>query len=199
MQRDLVRKGYNKMVWKYLAERDKLKSGKYVQKILKLLPKNSTILDVGCGAGIPVDDLLIKAGHTVLGIDNSEMMVEAARRNCPGGEYELRDIMELGEGEYQVTAIVSFYALFHIPRERLERVLRTLVGYVQSGGYLLITLGDKDFEGEHEMYGERMWSSQWGTERNREIVKKLDLEIILDEVDHSGGEAHQIMILKKHR
>jgi 16S rRNA G527 N7-methylase RsmG len=57
---------YDPIVKEYLATRDRLKSGKYVQQLLKYLPKKSTILDLGCGAGVPVDDILIKAGNFVL-------------------------------------------------------------------------------------------------------------------------------------
>jgi|GEM_PF-1371361 len=197
MRSDIVRGGYNKMAREYMAERDKLKSGKYVQKLLKLLPKKSTILDVGCGAGVGVDEILLKAGHEVIGIDNSEVMIRLARKYCPGGEYYIKNILELREREYSVNAVVSFYALFHVARERLADVIRLLMSYVEKSGYLLITLGDKEFEGEHELYGEKMWSSQWSASHNRAMIVRLGLEILIDEIDRSGGESHQVLLLRK--
>lgn len=193
----IVGNGYNQITKQYLAERDKLKSGKYVQKLLKLLPKKSTILDVGCGAGIPVDDVLLKAGHFVLGIDISSKMIELARKNCPGGSYLIKDMLELRNEEMQLEAIVAMYSIFHIDRDKHEQLLKTLVSLVKRGGYLLITMGDVDFEGEHELYGVKMWSSQWGTAKNREIIHKLNSEVLIDDLEKSGGESHQVFLLRK--
>ena len=80
MKMTLVKDSYNKIAGVYLANRDRLKSGKYVQQLLRYLPKKSTILDLGCGAGVPVDDIFLKSGHSVIGIDNSEEQIKLARK-----------------------------------------------------------------------------------------------------------------------
>ena len=49
--------------------------------VAQVAPKPSErILDLGCGAGVPVDDILIKAGHEVIGIDNAVKQIELARK-----------------------------------------------------------------------------------------------------------------------
>lgn len=197
MQRDLVRQGYDQMARSYMAEREQLKSGKYVQKLLKLLPRKASVLDVGCGAGIPIDDLIIKAGHEVVGIDISPKMVELAKRNCPEGSYLVGDMLDLKKGEYLVDAVVSFYAIFHIPRDKHEQMLKVLVSLVKPGGYLLLTMGERDFEGEHMLYGVKMWSSHWGVARNRKMLEKQGVEIVINEIDRSGRESHQVLLLRK--
>ena len=187
---------YDPIAKKYLAERGRLKSGKYVQKLLKLLPKHATILDVGCGAGVPVDDLLLKAGHAVIGLDSSGTQIALAQKYCPGGEYVVRDMRNLASGEYVADAVVSFYALFHAPRDEHARILSVWRSFLLKGGYLLATFGDREWEGEHELYGATVWSSQWGRPRNRELVEKVGFEVIMDEVDRSGGESHQVILAK---
>lgn len=188
---------YDLIASEYLANRERLKSGKYVQKLLKLLPKNATVLDLGCGAGVPVDDVLIKAGHSVIGIDNSIEQIKLARKNCPRGTYEVRDIMELKRDEYMVEAVVSFYTWFHLPRAKQQERLETIASYLKKRGTLLITMGDREFEGEHTLYGARVWSSQFGSQKNRQIVELAGVEIIFEEIDTSGGERHQVILAKK--
>ncbi|KKU44623.1 MAG: type 11 methyltransferase, partial [Microgenomates group bacterium GW2011_GWA2_46_7] len=124
MEMDLVRDGYDKMARRYLAGRGRLKTDKYVRRLIKYLPKNATILDLGCGAGIPVDNILIKAGHLIVGIDVSSQQIKLARKNCPQGEYFVRDIAELKPREYQVQAVISFYTLFHLPRIQHANLLQ---------------------------------------------------------------------------
>ncbi|MFZ2200011.1 MAG: class I SAM-dependent methyltransferase [Microgenomates group bacterium] len=197
MQTKLVRDGYDKIAAKYLAHRDKLKSAKYIQQLLKYLPKQSLVLDLGCGAGIPVDDILLKAGHSVIGLDISSEQIKLARKYCKGGEYSVRDISDLKAGEYQVQSVISFYTLFHIPKDRQLKMLKTIASFLSPKGMLLITMGDRAFEGEHTLYGAPMWSSQYGTKENRTLVEAAGFRILIDEVDTSGAERHQIIMGEK--
>lgn len=188
---------YDKIAGDYLANRANLKSGKYVQQLLKYLPKNSRVLDLGCGPAVPIDDVLLKAGHSVTGIDISSEQVKLARKKCPEGEYIVRDIRELREGEYKAEAVVSFYTLFHISRDKQAGILKIMASYLVSGGWLLITMGDREFEGEHVLHGVKMWSSQYGTAKNRQLVESSGYKILMDELDTSGGERHQIILAQK--
>lgn len=192
-----MRDGYDKMAKQYLANRGRLGSGKYVQQLLKYLPKNSDILDLGCGAGIPVDDLLIKAGHQVTGIDISSQQIELARKNCRGGDFCVSDINTLKNGQYSVDGVVSFYTIFHTPREKQQVLLKTIASFLVSGGLLLVTMGDREFEGEHILFNVDMWSSQFGTTKNRQMVERAGFSILVDEIDTSGGERHQVILAKK--
>ena len=188
---------YDEIAGVYLANRNKLKSGKYVQQLLKYLPKNSRVLDLGCGAGVPVDDLLLKAGHRVIGMDISSEQIELAKNNCCEGEYLVGDIQDLRESEYRVDGVVSFYSIFHVPRTKQSELLKKVASFLPKGGMLLITMGDREFEGEHMLYGEKMWSSQYGTVKNHKIVESAGFKIIIDEMDNSGGERHQIILAQK--
>lgn len=196
-QTDLVKTGYDIMARDYLDNRPRLKSTKYVQKLLKYLPKNSRVLDLGCGAGVGVDDLIIKAGHSVIGIDISKRQIELARKHSPKGEYSVGDICDLRPGDYQVQAVVAFYALFHVPRSEHAQILCTISQNLVKDGLLLVTMGDREFEGEHKLYGVPMWSSQWGTAKNRQLVESAGFKIVIDEIDTSGGERHQVILAEK--
>lgn len=197
MNKDIVEDGYNKIANVYLANRDRLKSSKYVQQLLKYLPKKSTILDLGCGAGVPVDDILIKAGHHVTGIDISAEQIKLARKNCRGGDFLVGDIQKLKENEYQVDAVISFYTLFHISRADHLRMLKTFASYLTKGGMLLVTMGDREFEGSHILHGAPMWSSQYGTVKNIKLVESAGFRILSKEIDTSGGERHLVILAQK--
>ena len=197
MKMTLVKDSYNKIAGVYLVNRDRLKSGKYVQQLLRYLPKKSTILDLGCGAGVPVDDIFLKSGHSVIGIDNSEEQIKLARKNCPGGDFFVSDITQLKEKEYQVEAVVSFYTIFHTTRETQAKTFQIIASYLKKGGMLLVTMGDREFEGTHTLHGEPMWSSQYGTARNHKMVEVAGFKILTDEIDLSGGERHQVMLAQK--
>ncbi|EKD80314.1 MAG: methyltransferase type 11 [uncultured bacterium] len=107
------------------------------------------------------------------------------------------DIQNLQIGEYRVGAVISFYTFFHIPKTNQGELLKTIATFLPKGGILLVTMGDLPFEGVHTLYGAKMWVSQYGTAKNREMVESAGFGVILDEIDGSGGERHQIILAKK--
>ena len=194
----LVKKGYDKIAEKYLQDRNQFKNLKYLEKFIKLLKPGTKILDLGCGAGKPIDEFLIKKGFKVIGLDISENQIELAKKNVPKGEFYLKDMSLLKRGEYQVDAIVSFYAIFHISRENHFELFEEINSFLPKKGFILVTMGSSDWEGtENDFHGTKMYWSHYDSMKNREIIEKAGFEILLNEIDTSGGEKHQIIIGKK--
>ncbi|GAB4028021.1 MAG: class I SAM-dependent methyltransferase [Candidatus Microgenomates bacterium] len=192
-----VLSAYEQLGKKYLDYRLALKSDTYVKMFLRQLGKNSSVLDVGCGVGIPVDDLLIKAGHEVVGIDLSPSLIELARKNVTGASYHVQDMRNLRMGDYVVDGLVCLYAIFHIPRSEHKRMLETFASFLPTGGWMLISMGDRAYEGVHEMYGVVSYSSQWGSVENRRIVESAGFRIHFEEFATSNGERHQVIIARR--
>ena len=55
----------------------------YLDTLLAPLPPGSTVLDLGCGTGRPMAEQVVASGHRVIGVDQSEAMLEQARRRLP--------------------------------------------------------------------------------------------------------------------
>lgn len=198
MKNKLVKKGYNKIAENYSSKRDQFANNKYLEQLVNLLKPGSTILDIGCGAGVPIDNYLFARGFKVIGIDISEKQIELAKKNVPQGSYEVKDVLELQDGEYQVDAVVSFYAIFHIPREQHQELFKKINSFLPQDGYILVTMGAGEYEGEEDCFhGVKMWWSHYGPEKNKQIIKSTGFEILLDEIDANGGEKHQIIMARK--
>jgi len=192
-----VLSAYESLGKKYLDYRSELKSDAYVRAFSKKLKKSATVLDVGCGAGLPVDDILTKDGHIVMGLDLSPSLISLARRLVPAASYTVTDMRNLACGEYKVDGVVCLYAIFHIPRSEHKRMLETFASFLPIGGWMLISLGDRAYEGVHEMYGVTSYSSQWGSVENRRIVESAGFKIEVEEFATSSGERHQMILAQK--
>lgn len=195
---DLVKFGYNKVAETYLSNRDQFSNNKYLEKLTELLKPGATVLDIGCGSGVPVDKYLVDKGFKVIGIDFSEKQIELAKKNVPQAAFEVEDMMELKMDEYQVDAVVAFYAISHTPRETHQDLFNKINSFLPKGGLVLVTMGIGDYEGlEDDFHGVKMWWSHYGADKNIEIVKKAGFEILFSEIDDSGGESHLIILAKK--
>ncbi len=106
------------------------------------------VLDVACGPG-HVAGYLVEQGLEVRGVDLSERMVELARHNFPQVDFEVGNLLRLGERE-EFGAITAFYAVVHLSDRQLERALAEMFKALLPGGRLLLTFHSQLLEGRPE-------------------------------------------------
>lgn len=199
MSNQTVKAGYNKVAELYLKNfRDLFKNNKHLDLLISRLHPGATILDIGCGAGIPIDKYLIDKGFKVTGIDISEKQIELAKSNFPQGEFKVQDMSELKEGQFSVDAVVSFYAIFHTPRQQHIEIFKKINSFLPINGYLLVTMGSSEWEGkESDFCGTEMEWSHYDADTNRQLIKDAGFKLLFDEIDTSGGEKHLVVLAQK--
>jgi 2-polyprenyl-3-methyl-5-hydroxy-6-metoxy-1,4-benzoquinol methylase len=65
---------------------------RWVGDMIVRLRRASRVLDLGCGAGVPVARQLTENGFNVVGIDASGNQVKLAQRNVPNAEFICADM-----------------------------------------------------------------------------------------------------------
>ena len=178
----MVKQGYDQCAKNYLEERDFFKNQKYLDDLVKKLKKGSNILDIGCGAGIPIDKFLIEKGFNVTGIDISPEQIKLAKKNLPKGKFLTKDMSKIDFPNDSFEAIVSFYAIFHINRKEHQKLFKKLFLILKIGGYLLVTMGPDEWEGVEDFHGVKMWWSHYGSDKSVEIIKNAGFKIIYDKI-----------------
>ena len=92
--KDLVRRGYDRCASEYAANRRQDDSD-LLAPLLSRLPDGSAVLDLGCGAGIPIA-LALAERHRVIGVDISIEMLRLARAAVTGGRFFCAALSQLG-------------------------------------------------------------------------------------------------------
>jgi len=197
MSKDIVRKGYDRIAQRYIGVRDQFVNNRYLLNFNSRLKPGSLILDLGCGAGKPIDRFLVNRGHRVIGVDISRKQINLAKRNVPEAKYVVKDISSLKKEEYKVDAVISFYTILHIPRETHQELFYIINSFLPEGGLILVTMGSSEREGIEDFYGVEMYWSHYGPEKNSEIIERAGFEVILDEIDASRIDKHQVIIARK--
>lgn len=198
--RDKVKEGYEKGDYEgeYREEREiREKEKELFEKLFNRI-SGKNILDLGCGTGEPFDRFLADQGYKITGIDISEKHVERARENVPEGEFAEDTFLEAEFENREFDGIVSFYAIFHIPREEQKKVLENIYSWLKDDGAILITLGAEEMETYEENIGggELAWSS-YTSDKNVKMVENSGFEIIETYIEDWRDESHLWILAKK--
>lgn len=106
--------------------------------LLGRLEPGSRVLDVGSGTGRPTAQALAEAGHDVLGVDVSPVMVDLASRQVPDAAFQCADIRELPLADGSFDAVCVYFSLLQMSREEQSALVRRLARAVRSGGHLVL-------------------------------------------------------------
>ncbi|MQA82162.1 MAG: methyltransferase domain-containing protein [Streptosporangiales bacterium] len=110
------------------------------------LPPGATVLDVGCGTGVPTARRLLDAGHVVTGVDISPGMLALARENVPEADLRQLDILDLDESLGTFDAAVAFFSLLMLPRGEIPTALRRVHDLLAPGGLLVLAMVEADLD-----------------------------------------------------
>jgi hypothetical protein len=74
---------------------------------------------------------------------------------------------------------VSFYAVFHLPREEQPQLFARIMEWLRPGGYLLVSLGrTNEPPYTEEFFGVEMYWSHYDRARYRDLLTEAGFEII---------------------
>jgi ubiquinone/menaquinone biosynthesis C-methylase UbiE len=141
--RRLVATGYDKIADTYV-DRFGVSAirQKWVARLIERLPASGArVLDLGCGAGIPVSRELAALAHCVVGVDSSAEQVARARRNVPTGTFIQADMCELQLDDGAFDAIGAFYSIIHVPAVEQQLLLAKIARWLKPEGTLVASFG----------------------------------------------------------
>lgn len=178
--KEVVRKGYNAIAERYLAERTRdSEDVRLLGEFIERLPPHAKVLDAGCGAGIPISQMLGER-FQVTGVDFSEAQIELAKKKVPNAQFLCEDITKLDFPDGSFDGITSYYAIIHIPRQEHQPLLANFHRMLKPDGLALLCLGAEhlidDFDENY--LGTRMYWSHYDTETYLKMIKDCGFSIV---------------------
>lgn len=197
-----VREGYNAIADRYLAERTRDSADvRLLEDFMERLPAKAEVLDAGCGAGIPISQMLSERFH-VTGVDFSEAQINLARENVPHATFLCEDMTRLAFPEDSFDGITSYYAIIHIPREEHQPLLANFHRMLKPGGLVLLCLGAEHLidDVDENYLGTRMYWSHFDSETYLKMLKECGFfitwsKIVTDETCEGAG--HLFVLAQK--
>jgi 2-polyprenyl-3-methyl-5-hydroxy-6-metoxy-1,4-benzoquinol methylase len=187
-----VESGYDLMAAQYLAtkNREDPLALTALEDLAILLPRDAAVLDLGCGAGVPVTRWLLDKGFTVTGVDVSARQLQLARTYVPEATFIKADMTAVTFAPGSLDAVVAFHSIIHVPRTEHPALLERIYRWLRPEGSFLATMTLTDYEGrddDWEGWGAPMVWSHYDGDTNVAMLREAGFGIRYAEPRTGGG------------
>lgn len=203
--KNLVKQGYDRVSHAYRpddADVDGSDHASWLDELIPLLEEESPVLDLGCGCGLPAT-LILSRRFQVIGVDISPVQIERARKLVPDARFLCADMTAVDFPPGSFAAIVSLYAIIHIPLAEQLPLLHRLSHWLRPGGYLLLTAGHASWTGTEENWlgvdGGTMYWSHADAATYRRWLGSLGFSLLQERFIPEGDSGHSLFLSRKDR
>ena len=131
---------YERHAEAFLALRDNSAVGSGVaRRWAESLPPGTEVLEIACGGGRPVTEILIEAQLRIWAIDSSPTLLAEFRKRFPDIPTQCRAVLESDLFGRQFEAAITIGLIFLLPEDEQRRVLERVSGVLGDGGRFLFT------------------------------------------------------------
>ena len=135
--------GYEGIAAEFLAGRGRASStavgAREVRNWARTLPSGATVLDLGCGPGLPITKVLVEEGLNVYGIDASPSLVNAFRHNFPEIPIACESVQDSLFFNRLFDGVIAWGLIFLLLPEDQRRLIQRVAKILVPGGRFLFT------------------------------------------------------------
>lgn len=194
----IVRRGYDLVSQTYRADdADEGIYGEWLDALEKRIDAGTSVLDLGCGCGVPVARRLAHR-YAVTGVDLSSVQIGRARNLVPEATFVCEDMTKVTFSEESFGAITCLYALIHLPLSEQPAIIAKVRRWLRPGGVFIATVGHKAWTGlEKDWLGVKggdMWWSHADADTYRRWLAETGLTVELETFVPEGRGGHTFVL-----
>ncbi|HEY0946777.1 MAG TPA: class I SAM-dependent methyltransferase [Opitutaceae bacterium] len=156
------------------------------------LPRHATVLDLGCGHGVPLARALLEDGVVLYGIDASPSMIAAFRERFPNVSAECNAVEASDLFRRTFDGVMAWGLMFLLAPESQELVVRKVSQALGPRGRFLFTAPAQACEWQDALTG--LKSVSLGAEAYSHLLSAAGLMVTAQEQD--DGENHYYLATK---
>ncbi|GAB3290345.1 class I SAM-dependent DNA methyltransferase [Parasphingorhabdus pacifica] len=169
---DLIGERYEK---EFTERAQQYRAGEWV---LERLPQGAAVLDLGCGTGVPTARQFADAGVDIVGVDESERMLDVARKHVPQARFVAGDMRNVDVVDGEFDAVVMFFALLMLSRAEIGEVLRAVRQRLRGPKLVSLSMVYGDFDSfPINFMGVSMEATAYPTDELLDVVREAGFRI----------------------
>ncbi|WP_223834233.1 class I SAM-dependent methyltransferase [Spirosoma profusum] len=159
----IVQRGYDQLGTRYRTHYEQLNPDRYNDWLIafaRLLPKDASVLELGCADGIPTAHFLSQQ-FDYLGVDISPVQIQQARANVPNARFEVADMASLNFPALSFDGVLALYSIIHLPIAEQPALFNEVYNWLKAEGYFLCITGAQAWTGTDEDWNQLGTSMYW--------------------------------------
>jgi SAM-dependent methyltransferase len=177
--------GYESISHEFMSYRSAEIGVREVRSWAKTLQKGSSVIDFGCGTGLPLTSSLVTEGLDVFGLDASPSLVDAFRRNLPGTPVLCEAVQTSDCFHRSFDAALAWGLMFLLTAEEQHSLIKRFADILVTGGRLLFTSPARAGSWKDAMTN--MASLSLGDEEYRRLLKTVCISVRCEYEDNDGN------------
>jgi SAM-dependent methyltransferase len=186
--------GYEGIAAEFVKARSTTIGVKRVRDWAKALPRGAAVVDLGCGPGFPITEVLVAEGLRVYGVDAAPSFVQAFRRNLPNTPVACEAVQDSKFFNRTFDGVLAWGLMFLLSPEDQRRLIRRIAEILMPGGRLLFTCPAEIGFWNDVMTG--LETRSLGAEEYRRRLSAVGLSVAREYEDEDGGQNHYFDVFK---
>ena len=166
-----------------------------VRQWTQTLPHGAAVIDLGCGPGFPITEVLVAEGLNVFAVDAAPTFVEAFRRNLPNTPVVCEAVQDSTFFDRTFDGVLAWGLIFLLCPDDQRHLIQRIADILVPGGRLLFTSCAEPFAWNDAMTG--LESRSLGAEEYRRQLSAVGLSVTGEYEDE--GENHYYDVRKDER
>ncbi|WP_375596287.1 class I SAM-dependent methyltransferase [Algihabitans albus] len=171
---DLYRR--HAQAWAALRGTDLMERG-WLDRFTSLLPPNPSVLDLGCGSGVPIGRHLVDKGACLTGVDASPELISIAREHVREADWIVADMRGL-QLERRFHGILAWDSTFHLTPDDQREMFPVFQRHAVCAAALMFTSGPDYGDAIGEWEGEALYHASLSGDEYRSLLDRHGFDVV---------------------
>jgi len=165
----------------------------WLDRFLGLLPRQSTVLDIGCGSGEPIARYLAEHGCKLTGVDSAPEMIAICRDTFAQQEWCVADMRSLSLRR-TFNGILAWNSFFHLCPDDQRHMFSVFQAHAAPNTVLMFTSGPSFGEAIGTFEGEPLYHASLDGAEYRALLDKSGFAVVAHVMEDPACGRHTIWL-----
>ena len=184
--------GYEQAADVFILRRNPVIGAAIVREWSGSLVRGTSVLDLGCGSGVPVSQVLHDQGFKLYGIDASAKMIAAYRERFPEAHTECADVADSTFFNRTFDAVIAWGLIFLLEPDAQRALIGKVSRALKPGGQFVFTSPERECSWPDSLTGQN--SISLGSHAYKGLLHEEGLMLLSEQSDE--GDNHYYICVK---
>jgi 2-polyprenyl-3-methyl-5-hydroxy-6-metoxy-1,4-benzoquinol methylase len=167
-------------------------------RFVTCLPEGATVLDLGCGSGVPVAYHLAQHGFRVTGVDTSPTLISLCRKRLPDQEWVVSAMQSVALHR-RFDGILGWDSFFFLTHDDQRKMFKVFAAHAAPSAFLMFNTGSEHGEAIGEYRGESLYHASLDSVEYQMLLDQFGFDVVAHAVEDPTAGGRTIWLAQSRR